>query len=1241
MSSTHQWRTSLVWNFMLIVAVLAAVLAIAPTASFAHPGHDHGLSSATGRMPGVPDYQKIDGVVSRFDPQSREYILRKPGEPAARAHVESDVRPVSEGVAANGGYSSLPSGEIQPSCATSGHRIVVVNAYDAGTKTADAGDAHIRSLVKRMNWKFVQQSQLSSQPDRTLQMKVDCDGSGATTVTDVAVPFGYKSEGIDTTDGDIGVLDTMLYVEQKLGEPEGANSVKYLIFNDKNRYPSFVGVGYKYSDATKSSSNINLKYTSSAFISRNPKHTLDGKDSWESTIPVHELLHVMGAALNYESEPGKWIAAPYATTGSHCIDGIDILCYSDGGTSPDGSYSEGRCPAEAGHESAERVTLDCGFDTYFDAETESGEWLSKWWNVGGSENPFLVYTPGTPPVATAPQAFTTAADFETYSATLKGLVNPGGVATTYKFEYGTTTSYGSSVPASPKSIGSGIDDVQVSETIKTEPEVTYHYRVVATNSKGTFYGEDKTVTTSHWEVQPIEGPSSSKGRGELSDISCSSSIHCVAVGSNSKGAPLSEQWDGSQWTIMANVKLEGGLERVSCSSASFCMATGKTGSTLFSESWNGSSWSSVSFPIPVGSNGSAIEAISCTSSTACVAVGRYSGSKGEAFEANTLIERWNGSEWTIVPSPNVEGNAFSRLWGVSCTSATSCLAVGSTNKTLGSALSPLVQKWDGSKWTIVSAPTPPGGSGSLQSVSCPAANFCMASGAGGENLAFAASWDGVGWKAQGSGLPNGLRSISCATQSSCELVGSLTKGQHWNGSSWTTQDLAAVPGGENFDGRRVSCPGPSLCTAVGRYTGVPFFSPGTRPLAERLIPSPHVKFRAEKYISEEFSEKYSSTATAEQSGSHKFTNEKSQTLTCSKATAAGAMSEPSITLALAPAYKECNFLGTAASGKANSCKYVFLSTNDKEPFTGSVDIACSKENDGIEFTTAFCTLKIPAQKALGTLTLANTGKKSRGRTITATLSLSGVEHIETSKIGACGGTYKAGTYVGTYVISGSEAPEGYPEEKEPVGLYMANEQVVVPPLVEAEKYSAVVGAEGGTMAISMGSSMSFNCASTGKGQGLLGGPSKEANLIFQKWTGCYWGGGFSISMNGCSFVLRPLVGQLPYTTGSLGITCPTGKEIMFTTPGGCEVKIPSQSNLSSIKTENVGSGTSRAINANLVVKGLTYTQGAKGVYCQPGTRSDGSLGGTWNLKGYANLGTQVVEGELKYIEGAQRGIWAE
>jgi subtilisin family serine protease len=81
-------------------------------------------------------------------------------------------------------------------------------------------------------------------------------------------------------------------------------------------------------------------------------------------------------------------------------------------------------------------------------------------------------------------------------ATLHGEVNPNGLETTYQFEYGLTTAYGTNVPVSSKSVGSGSKYVEVSETIKgLEQNTAYHFRLAATNSKGTSYGEDIEFVT--------------------------------------------------------------------------------------------------------------------------------------------------------------------------------------------------------------------------------------------------------------------------------------------------------------------------------------------------------------------------------------------------------------------------------------------------------------------------------------------------------------------------------------------------------------------------------------------------------------------------------------------------------------------------------------------------------------------------------------------------------------------------
>jgi hypothetical protein len=94
-----------------------------------------------------------------------------------------------------------------------------------------------------------------------------------------------------------------------------------------------------------------------------------------------------------------------------------------------------------------------------------------------------------------PDATTTAATtIGQTSATLNGTVNPNDHWTTYYFQWGTTTSYGSTTPAT--SAGNAKSPRPVSAVIAgLTPATTYHFRVVATSNKGTGMGQDRTFTT--------------------------------------------------------------------------------------------------------------------------------------------------------------------------------------------------------------------------------------------------------------------------------------------------------------------------------------------------------------------------------------------------------------------------------------------------------------------------------------------------------------------------------------------------------------------------------------------------------------------------------------------------------------------------------------------------------------------------------------------------------------------------
>ena len=101
------------------------------------------------------------------------------------------------------------------------------------------------------------------------------------------------------------------------------------------------------------------------------------------------------------------------------------------------------------------------------------------------------------PDTSAPTVTTEAATLvTTTSATLNGTVNPGGLATTYYFEYGTTTSYGTDIPITPGSAGSGSSAVAESANLTgLTPNTTYDFRIDASNKKGTPDGLNQTFTT--------------------------------------------------------------------------------------------------------------------------------------------------------------------------------------------------------------------------------------------------------------------------------------------------------------------------------------------------------------------------------------------------------------------------------------------------------------------------------------------------------------------------------------------------------------------------------------------------------------------------------------------------------------------------------------------------------------------------------------------------------------------------
>jgi hypothetical protein len=346
-----------------------------------------------------------------------------------------------------------------------------------------------------------------------------------------------------------------------------------------------------------------------------------------------------------------------------------------------------------------------------------------------------------------------------------------------------------------------------------------------------------SAATSGWHIQPTPNPPSTGG--VLAADSCASPTACMAVGSYRNGSrafPLAERWNGTSWSLLKPPVPTGAgdtsLLGVSCVSANACIAVGsyrsKSGNVLtLAEAWNGTSWSIQ--PTPNHGAVNALASVSCTSANACTAVG-YAGTFGGLDSVLTLAEAWNGTTWSIQPTPTPAHPGAANLTGVSCTSPSSCIAVGAAIFTV-----PIAERWDGTSWSLLKVPLPAGAqAGLLASVSCPAAASCVAVGnylsGSGRRTVLAETWNGTAWAIRPAAVPPGasrsyLNGVSCLSPASCTAVGNYQSGKHshvtlaerWNGSAWSIQATPNPPVPRSGLSA-VTCLSASFCAAVGSQT---------------------------------------------------------------------------------------------------------------------------------------------------------------------------------------------------------------------------------------------------------------------------------------------------------------------------------------------------------------------------------------------------------------------------------------
>jgi hypothetical protein len=303
---------------------------------------------------------------------------------------------------------------------------------------------------------------------------------------------------------------------------------------------------------------------------------------------------------------------------------------------------------------------------------------------------------------------------------------------------------------------------------------------------------------------------------------------------------------------------------------------------LLAMNWNGTSWNTTTTPNPSGPNTEELEGVAALSPTNAWAVGSYVNGIGQCLAlhwkngtwtqtptpepgggghfcglfgvaaitranawavgnynngtaAQTLIEHWNGTKWSVVPSPSPGGPThYNRLVAVSVVSPNDIWAVGSYSTATAYRLS-LIEHWNGTKWSVVRSPSPGGGGSGityLLGVSGTSATNVWAVGWCCGISPLILHWGGKAWRevhSAGRGAGTQLNAVTSISPDDAWAVGFYENGntenfftEHWNGRAWRWIATPGAPDGGFDTLLGVSGNSPDNIWAVGGILGDPF-----------------------------------------------------------------------------------------------------------------------------------------------------------------------------------------------------------------------------------------------------------------------------------------------------------------------------------------------------------------------------------------------------------------------------------
>lgn len=350
-------------------------------------------------------------------------------------------------------------------------------------------------------------------------------------------------------------------------------------------------------------------------------------------------------------------------------------------------------------------------------------------------------------------------------------------------------------------------------------------------------------------------PAARRGIGKTSLFSALVALFCLAALAVGASGASAAKWTNRTVTLPSG-GTEAKLRAVDCPLSSNCVAVGSYGKSVSGGApeqlpliaqWNGTSWSSVASltlpnaPFPYSNTGS-LNGVSCTSTSSCTAVGTYIDNLAHE---RPFAYRWNGTAWSLMAMAELPGEwggtkvTESGLNGVSCVS-TSCVAVGTYHIGPGGVKQAWAASYNGTTWTAESLGQFEALDTRLTGVSCQSSTVCIAVGHASTGYkGLAVTRTSGKWGALTSVASNSrLQGISCVS-TSCEAVGYETSTKApvalgWNGTTWAAQSTPAPAGSTSSELSGVDCLVIASATQCGSSGSyTPSGGSGT-PLVERF-----------------------------------------------------------------------------------------------------------------------------------------------------------------------------------------------------------------------------------------------------------------------------------------------------------------------------------------------------------------------------------------------------------------------